>query len=54
MERRKVKWNCSLKFQLKVWGIGWGLGEIFTKAFGLWLSVVKKRAKDGCFQGFGF
>lgn len=33
--RRKVKWDCSAKFQLQVWGDLGGLGEIFTNAFGL-------------------
>lgn len=33
-EERKVKLDCSAKFQLKVWGYLWDLGEIFTNAFG--------------------
>lgn len=33
--------------QPKGWGLFGGVREIFTKAFGLWFSVVKTRDKVG-------
>lgn len=50
-EGRKVKWDCSAKFQPQVWGDLGGLGEIFYKSLWSLMSSGRERGSGWLLSG---